>query len=137
MFGTTQLFVFCHPDQVKKAPGTFAEVSFELAQEEIQSKAGYSVDNDDQTMETAILNKDLMEVYPGIVEGNAISDELERNTRFEILLVAPQILGKTADRTEVNVTDIFIVSQGYTHRILEFVANFLCHSRMLCSSLFC
>lgn len=99
LFGTTQLFVFVHPEQ--RTRGSFNDVTFELAQEEIAAKAGYSIDNDDQTMEVAILNKDLMEVLPGIEEANAISDELERNTRFEVMLVAPQILGKGSDRTEV------------------------------------
>jgi hypothetical protein len=102
MFGTTQLFVFHHPDQERKAPGTFAEVSFELAQEEIQAKAGFTVDHEDQTMEQAILSKDLLEVLPAIEEANGISEELERNTRFEVMLIAPQILGKTTDRTEVS-----------------------------------
>jgi len=101
LFGTTQLFVFNHPEQVEKAPGTFAEVSFELAQEEIASKAGYTMENEDQSMEVAILNKDLMEVLPGVDEANAISDELERNTRFEIMIVAPQVMGKTNGQMEV------------------------------------
>ena len=91
--------MFIHPEQ--RTRGSFSEVTFELAQEEIAAKAGYTIDNEDQTMEVAILNKDLMEVLPGVDEANAISEELERNTRFEVMLVAPQILGKNSDRTEV------------------------------------
>ena len=60
MFGTTQLFVFKHPEQEQKSLNTFSEVTFELAQEEIAAKAGYSIDHQDQTMEVAILNKDLV-----------------------------------------------------------------------------
>ena len=107
LFGTTQLFVFVHPDQ--RTRGSFNDVTFELAQEEIAAKAGYTIDNDDQTMEVALLNKDLMEVLPGIDEANAISEELERNTRFEVMLVAPQILGKSLDRTEVLCVIGFII----------------------------
>ena len=77
-------------------------MTFELAQEEMAAKAGYTFDNEDQTMEVALLNKDLMEVLPAIDEANAISEELERNTRFEVMLVAPQILGRRSDRTEVR-----------------------------------
>ena len=94
------MFVFIHPEQ--RTRGTFAEVTFELAQEEMAAKAGYTFDNEDQTMEVALLNKDLMEVLPAIDEANAISEELERNTRFEVMLVAPQILGRRSDRTEVR-----------------------------------
>lgn len=72
-----------------------------MAQEEIASKAGYEVNSEDQTLEAALLNKDLMEVLPGVEEANAISEELEKNTRFEMMLVAPQFLGKTGERTEV------------------------------------
>ena len=104
MFGTTQLFVFHHPDQSTKVPGTYAEVTFELAQEEIQSKAGYHVDYEEQTLEQAIQNKDMFEVLPAISEANGISEELDRNTRFEAMLIAPQILGKTSNLTEVNIT---------------------------------
>lgn len=92
-------------------------MNFELAQEEIAAKAGYFMDNEDQTMEVALLNKDLMEVLPGVEEANAISDELERNTRFEVMLVAPQILGKSSDRTEVmaSLFMIFPVLLSSTH----------------------
>lgn len=43
-----------------------------------------------------------MEVLPGVEEANAISEELEKNVRFEMMLVAPQFLGKTGERTEVT-----------------------------------
>lgn len=58
--------------------------------------------NEDQTIEMAILNKDLLEVLPGVDEANAIAEELEKSVRFEIMLVAPQFLGKTSERTEVS-----------------------------------
>lgn len=140
LFGTTQLFVFIHPEQEKKAPGTYSEVTFELAQEEIASKAGYTLDNEDQTMEVAILNKDLMEVLPAIDEANAIADELERNTRFEVMLVAPQILGKSADsRTEVRkkrTTRIWFSLLIFTHNEHIAFFSFLMNFRPFGQSLF-
>lgn len=63
LFGTTQLFVFKHPEQEQKSLNTFSEVTFELAQEEIAAKAGYAIDHQDQTMEVAILNKDLVSFH--------------------------------------------------------------------------
>ena len=101
LFGTTQLFVLINPFQEDKHQ-TYSEVTFELAQEEIASKAGYEVNGEDQTLEVALLNKDLMEVLPGVEEANAISEELEKNVRFEMMLVAPQFLGKSGERTEVT-----------------------------------
>lgn len=83
---------------------TYAEVTFELAQEEIASKAGYDFSGEDQTLEAALLYKDLMEVLPGVEEANAISEELGKNVRFEMMLVAPQFLAKIGDRTEVRST---------------------------------
>ncbi|XP_054154280.1 kinesin-like protein KIF28P [Oppia nitens] len=103
LFGTTQLFVFTHSDQTLKSKMTYADVSFELAQEEIATKAGFALNNDDQSMEQALLNKDLLEVIPTVDEANAISEELEKFVRFEIMLVSPQFLGKPGDRTEVYV----------------------------------
>lgn len=52
--------------------------------------------------ETALLNKDLLEVLPGVEEANAISEELDKKTKFEIMLLSPQWLGKTSGRTEVS-----------------------------------
>lgn len=95
------MFVLINPFQEDKHQ-TFSEVTFELAQEEIASKAGYEVNGEDQTLEVALLNKDLMEVLPGVEEANAISEELEKNVRFEMMLVAPQFLGKSSERTEVT-----------------------------------
>lgn len=102
LFGSNQLFVFVHPEQQKKSTMTYSEVSFELAQEEIASKAGFDVHNkSDQSLEAALLNKDLLEVLPGVEEANAISEELDKNIKFELLLVAPQFLGKLTEKTEV------------------------------------
>jgi hypothetical protein len=103
LFGTTQLFVFIHPDQQLKSKMTYADVTFELAQEEIATKAGFAVNSEDQTMEQALINKDLLEVIPAVDEANGISEELEKNVRFEIVLVSPQFLGKVGERTEVSI----------------------------------
>jgi hypothetical protein len=121
LFGTTQLFVFVHPDQQKKSQLTYSEVTFELAQEEIASKAGYDVNNDDQSMEAAILNKDLSEVIPVVDEANSISQELEKNVRFEIMLVAPQFAGKSGERTEVSKGKSEIVVDGQRLNLIKFI----------------
>ncbi|GIY70401.1 kinesin-like protein KIF28P [Caerostris extrusa] len=83
MFGTTQLYVFIHPDQMKKTGKKYPDVTYEMAQEEIASKAGISVDDDDQSLDTALLNKDLIEVLPGVEEANAISEELDKKLNLK------------------------------------------------------
>lgn len=50
MFGTTQLYVFIHPDQMKKTGKKYPDVTYEMAQEEIAAKAGIAVDEDDQSL---------------------------------------------------------------------------------------
>ncbi|GFS78922.1 kinesin-like protein KIF28P [Nephila pilipes] len=103
LFGTTQLYLFVHPDQMKKTGKKYPDVTYEMAQEEIAAKAGISVDDDDQSLDTALLNKDLIEVLPGVEEANAISEELDKKVKFEIMLLSPQWLGKTSGKTEVYV----------------------------------
>ncbi|XP_074602251.1 kinesin-like protein KIF28 [Brevipalpus obovatus] len=103
LFGTTQLFLFMNPMHQKKSKKSFHEVTFELAQEEIASKAGFDVVGEDQSMETALLNKSLLEMLPAIDEANAISQELGKNIKMEIVLVASSFLGKNSERTEVMV----------------------------------
>ncbi|XP_076324558.1 kinesin-like protein KIF28 isoform X2 [Tachypleus tridentatus] len=103
MFGTTQLYVYNNPEQAMNTEKQYPEVTYEMAQEEIANKAGINMDCDDQSLETAILNKDLLEVLPGIDEANSISEELDKRVKFEIMLVSPQMLGKLSGRTEVLI----------------------------------
>ena len=95
LFGTTQLYVFVNPIQEKRPNMSFAEVTFELAQEEIATKAGFEFNqSENQSIEAALLNKDLLEILPNIELANAISEELHKNVRFEIMLVSPHIVGQ-------------------------------------------
>ncbi|EEC18035.1 conserved hypothetical protein, partial [Ixodes scapularis] len=103
VFGQTQLYVFVNPRQADRHDTTkYPDVTYESAQEEIASKAGIKFNEDDsiatgQTItwrNTALLNRDLVEVLPRIEEANAMSEELDRGVHFEVLLVAPQLLGK-------------------------------------------
>ncbi|CAN7981237.1 unnamed protein product, partial [Ixodes pacificus] len=103
VFGQTQLYVFVNPRQADRHDTTkYPEITYESAQEEIASKAGIKF-NEDDSIETALLNRDLVEVLPRIEEANAMSEELDRGVHFEVLLVAPQLLGKQLGRTEVFI----------------------------------
>ncbi|XP_075749316.1 kinesin-like protein KIF28 [Rhipicephalus microplus] len=103
VFGQTQLFLFVNPRQHDRHDSSkYPEVTYEMAQEEIALRAGIKL-HDDDSLETALLNRDMIEVLPKIDEANAMSAELERGVHFEILLVSPQLLGKQLGRTEVYV----------------------------------
>ncbi|KAH7951612.1 hypothetical protein HPB52_010915 [Rhipicephalus sanguineus] len=103
VFGQTQLFLFVNPRQHDRHDlSKYPEVTYEMAQEEIALRAGIKL-HDDDSLETALLNRDMIEVLPKIDEANAMSAELDRGVHFEILLVSPQLLGKQLGRTEVYV----------------------------------
>ena len=52
----------------------------------------------------ASLQEEMLEVVPMVEEANSISGELDKRVKFEVLLVAPEVLGDTArsKRTEVG-----------------------------------
>lgn len=124
LFGTSQLFVFQNPLEGVDDGREETIVSFELAQEEIAFKqagfaslfdnsgspGGYSSNNTsannnnnvDNSLEQALLNRQLLELIPAVEEANAISVELEKMVSFEILLVAPIFLGRVGRKPEVS-----------------------------------
>lgn len=50
----------------------------------------------------AALQGELLEVMPAVEEANSISEELDKRVKFEIMLVAPEIIGsKGTGKTQV------------------------------------
>lgn len=101
LFGTSQLFVFKNPLDRDNIDSAWSNVTFELAQEEIASKAGYSFNSEDHSIEQALLNQELLELIPSVDEANAISEELEKMVHFDIILVSPIFLGRIGRKPEV------------------------------------
>ena len=91
-------------------------MSFEQAQEEIASKAGYNFNYEDNSMEQALLNQELLELIPAVEVANAISEELEKMVHFDLILVSPMFLGKIGRKSEVILN---LISAFY------FLGNFL------------
>lgn len=52
--------------------------------------------------EDLLLQEDLIQIWPMINEANAMSEELDKKVKFEIILIAPQARGKKEGRTEVR-----------------------------------
>ena len=50
-----------------------------------------------------LLQEDLIELMPMVLEANAISEELNKKMFFEIALVSPQARGLKDGRTEVSL----------------------------------
>ena len=50
-----------------------------------------------------LLQEDLVELMPMVLEANAISEELNKKMFFEIALVSPQARGLKDGRTEVSL----------------------------------
>lgn len=56
----------------------------------------------DLISEDMILEEELIRLLPQIYQANAMSDELKKNAKFEIVLVAPQSRGQRTGTTEVD-----------------------------------
>ncbi|CAD5124283.1 DgyrCDS12576 [Dimorphilus gyrociliatus] len=103
-FGANMLFVFHHPKDYtalakkKKVP---PEPTFEQARDEISQNSGINKILDDKMDQ--MLQQDLMEIWPMLNEANMMSEELDKQVKFEIALIAPQAVGKKSGRTEIKV----------------------------------
>ncbi|XP_050706833.1 kinesin-like protein KIF28 isoform X2 [Eriocheir sinensis] len=102
VFAATQLWVFQNPAESKKSKAPLQEITYEMAQEEIAAKSGVDMSNSGDA-DMSRIQEDLLEVMPAVEEANSISEELDKLVKFEILMVAPQVLGKERGRTEVHV----------------------------------
>lgn len=103
MIGSNHLYVFRHPDLFKADPKKYsAIVTYEMAQGEIASKSGFDM-SAKQSGDDLLLQEDLVEMIPGIEEANAISEELDKKVKFEIVVMSAKARGLTSGRTEVCV----------------------------------
>uniref|UniRef100_T1ISP8 Kinesin-like protein n=1 Tax=Strigamia maritima TaxID=126957 RepID=T1ISP8_STRMM len=102
MFGPSQLYVFCDPPERDKSRETYPEVTYNWAMEEIAKKAGLTIAGPGEP-EAMVLQDDLLDVLPAVQEANSISADLDKKVKFEIALLAPEILGNKTGQTEVCV----------------------------------
>ncbi|XP_006815172.1 kinesin-like protein KIF28 [Saccoglossus kowalevskii] len=104
MFGTSHLYVFMHPKQQKANPNKYPKVvTYEMAQEEIAQNSGFDMSTDKKSDEDLLLQEDLVDMLPAVEEANAISEELDRKVKFEIVVISAKARGLTSGRTEVCV----------------------------------
>merc|ERR1712226_793895 len=107
LFGSSNLFVFHHPQDYAKQQKSKKVVdtpNFESAQEEIAKNSGLAkFTGDGKSKEDLLLQEDLVQIWPMLNEANAMSEELNKKVKFEIALISPQARGKKHGRTEVCV----------------------------------
>ncbi|GIY92933.1 kinesin-like protein [Caerostris extrusa] len=76
----------------------YPEITYEMAQEEIAAKAGINP--------KCITEQRFTGSSARVEVANSISEELDKRVRFEIMLVSPQMIGKSTGRTEARQTNI-------------------------------
>ncbi|ELU00840.1 hypothetical protein CAPTEDRAFT_171489 [Capitella teleta] len=107
LFGSNNLFAFHHPnDQAaqKKKKKEVPAPTFESTQEEIAKNSGLSsIMGGGKSKEDMLVQEDLIQIWPMINEANAMSEEMDKKTKFEVVLISPQAKGKKDGRTEVCV----------------------------------
>ena len=72
------------------------------------------------------LQEDLLELMPGVETANSISEELDKRCKFEILLVSPQMMGKTSGNTEVRAVCNGVMFLGADWQVLAALGFLVC-----------
>ncbi|XP_065896564.1 kinesin-like protein KIF28P isoform X2 [Dysidea avara] len=106
LFGSNHLYVFHHPQEVSHFIESGEQpkpVTYDAAQGEIAEGAGFDMKTEGKSKDDILLQEDLVELMPMVLEANAISEELNKKMFFEIALVSPQARGLKDGRTEVKV----------------------------------
>ncbi|XP_077998394.1 kinesin-like protein KIF28 [Glandiceps talaboti] len=106
LIGSNHLYVLHHPQDLAmnmETGKTDEKVTYEKAQEEITENLGFHLGSKDKSKEVLMLREDLVKTVPMVSEANAISEELNKKTIFEIALVSPHARELKHGRTQVNV----------------------------------
>lgn len=103
MFGTSHMYVFHHPAEVESSSVKQADITYEMAQEEIAKNAGLDVDDQEESKEAMLLREDLADLMPMVNEANAISQELDKKASFEVVVVSAKARGLPDGRPEPYV----------------------------------
>lgn len=91
LFGTTQLYAFANPIEAKKLGIADRPATWETAQEEIAGHSGFDMEHDPSKSDAdLILQEELLDVIPAVEQSNAISEALDKMTKFELVLVPPE-----------------------------------------------
>lgn len=105
LFGSNHMFVLHHPTDMGNAQNAKEpeKITYEMAQEEIVQNSGFDMDTGGKSKEDLLLQEDLLQIMPMVNEANAMSEELNKKVKFEVVLISPQARGQKEGRTDVSV----------------------------------
>ncbi len=90
MFGSSNLYVFHHPQELEEllASGKKpAVITYDCAQEEVAASSGFDMTTEGKSKEDILLREDLITLMPMIHEANAMSEELNKKVETLVFIL--------------------------------------------------
>lgn len=93
LFGSNHLYVFMNPKNTETAEDLPAEITWEFAQKEIAQVKGFATTigaglSKALTKDQQIAQEQVLEILPMVSEVNAVSEELNKQKSFEVVLIS-------------------------------------------------
>ncbi|XP_060596414.1 kinesin-like protein KIF28 [Ruditapes philippinarum] len=106
LFGSNHLYVFMNPLNTETTEDLPAEISWEFAQKEIAQVKGFATATGaGLSKDQQIAQEQVLEILPMVSEVNAVSEELNKQKSFEVVLIsaaAQESTYGTQNSTSVN-----------------------------------
>ena len=98
LFGSNHLYVFMNPAAPNARPESPVVVTYEYAQNEIAKAKGFQTSGDGLSRDQQRAQEQVLELLPLLSEVNAISEELNKQRLFEIVLMANLTMGQSSNQ---------------------------------------
>jgi len=106
LFGSNHMYVFvnpAHPTTSTTTTGITADsITWEYAQSEIAKAKGYATTTEGLSRDQQRAQEQVLELLPLLSEANALSEELNKQRFFEIVLFSNVSSGKTDDQSHAT-----------------------------------
>ncbi|EDO35613.1 predicted protein [Nematostella vectensis] len=104
LFGSNHMYYLFNPKNKEKNEGSPDRVDWDFAQKEIAEAKGFSTGSGSgQTKEQQLAQEQVLELLPLVSEINAVSEELDKQKTFEVVLVSGAAQGNIGTGTKVMV----------------------------------
>ena len=91
LFGSSQYFVFVDPSKIKQGE---AYATFESINDEIAKSTGIVNTDKNLSQDELKCQGELIDIIPAINEANAMSIELNKHVKFEVLVASAELRGE-------------------------------------------
>ncbi|XP_067652315.1 kinesin-like protein KIF28 [Haliotis asinina] len=88
LFGSNHLYVFMNPLKPETDVDLPAQITWDYAQKEIAQAKGFATGSAGMTKEQQIAQEQILEILPMVSEVNAVSEELNKQKNFEVVLIS-------------------------------------------------